>query len=210
MVAIDEESLSQLGRWPWSRRLHAALIDKLKNDGARVIGMDLIFSEPEAIDQPADALLAESIRQAGNVVLPVLIESSRNNGQMLEKLPLPELSQNALGLGRVHVELDEDGIARSVFLWEGLGTPTWPTFAQAVLSAAEIDVPGLAITPPSVYEVQPFVLVRRDQRKVDFLGPPGQVPSLSYVQVLTGNFLPDCSKTKLSWSVQQLRAWGIC
>ena len=30
IVAIDEESLSKLGRWPWSRSHHAHLIDRLK------------------------------------------------------------------------------------------------------------------------------------------------------------------------------------
>jgi CHASE2 domain-containing sensor protein/anti-sigma regulatory factor (Ser/Thr protein kinase) len=188
IVAIDEDSLAKLGRWPWSRRLHATLIDRLKRDGARVIALDLIFAEPDTADQPADAELATAIARAGNVVLPVLLESSRINGQVLETLPLPQLLEPAAGLGRVHAELDADGIARSVFLWEGVGTPAWPHFAQAVLAAAHELPPGLRVLPPTVANAQPFALVRREQRRIRFMGPPGQVPSLSYVQVLTGEF----------------------
>ncbi len=197
IVAIDEDSLSKLGRWPWSRRLHAALIDRLAQDGARAIGLDLIFSEPYTADPPADALLAESIRKAGHVVLPVLLESARVNGQVLETLPLPQLIEAAAGLGRVHVELDEDGIARGIYLWEGVGAPAWPHFAQAVLQVAGQKPPGLQTAPPQVAENYPFALVRHDPRRIVFLGPPGHVRSLSYAQVLTGDFPAGLFKDKI-------------
>lgn len=197
IVAIDENSLSKLGRWPWSRRLHASLIDRLKADGARVIGLDLVIAEPDTADQPADAELAESIRRAGNVVLPVLLESSRVNGQLLETLPLPQLLEHVAALGRVHVELDQDGIARSIYLWEGVGTPAWPHFAQAVLSTAGQLPASISHMPPVVTDAMPFALVRQSQRRISFLGPPGHIRSLSYVQVLTGEFAPGTFRNKI-------------
>ena len=45
IVAIDDASLAELGRWPWSRRVHAQLLNQLKLHGARVIGMDIVFAE---------------------------------------------------------------------------------------------------------------------------------------------------------------------
>lgn len=197
LVAIDESSLSQLGRWPWSRRLHAALIDRLKADGAKVIALDIVFAEPDTADQPADALLAEAIGRAGNVVLPVLLESSRANGQLLETLPLPQLLEQAAGLGRVHAELDADGIARSVFLWEGVGTAAWPHFGQSVLGVAGIRPPGLSFAPPASAAPQPFALVRNTPRRVGFLGPPGHVKSVSYAQALTGAFAPGTFRDRI-------------
>ncbi len=197
IVAIDEDSLSKLGRWPWSRRLHATLVDRLHADGARVIGLDLVFSEPDTADQPADALLAEAVGRAGNVVLPVLLENNRVNGQVLETLPLPLLVEQAAGLGRVHVELDLDGIGRSLFLWEGVGAPVWPHFAQAVLDAAGLLPPSLSRTPPTSAEESPFALVRQGQRRFAFLGPPGHVRSVSYAQVLTGDFAPGSFRDRI-------------
>lgn len=47
IVAIDEKSLSELGRWPWPRTVMARLLEQLKAYGARVVGLDVIFSEPD-------------------------------------------------------------------------------------------------------------------------------------------------------------------
>jgi len=197
IVAIDEDSLFQLGRWPWSRRLHATLVDRLKADGARVIGLDLVIAEPDTADQPADAELAKAIERAGNVVLPVLLESSRVNGQLLETLPLPQLLEPAAALGRVHVELDEDGIARSIFLWEGVGAPAWPHFSQAVLNTAGLLPASYSAVPPTTSDAMPFALMRDGPRRIRFLGPPGHVQTLSYAQVLTGEFAPGTFRNKI-------------
>ncbi|HLZ18234.1 MAG TPA: CHASE2 domain-containing protein, partial [Smithellaceae bacterium] len=43
IAAIDEKSVAELGRWPWPRTLIARLIDRLKADGAKAIGFDIIF-----------------------------------------------------------------------------------------------------------------------------------------------------------------------
>ena len=47
IVTIDEKSLSELGRWPWPRTTIARLIDKLKANGAKVVGFDIVFAEPD-------------------------------------------------------------------------------------------------------------------------------------------------------------------
>ena len=48
IIAIDDESLNDLGRWPWPRSTHARLINKLNLEAPRAIGLDIIFSEPDA------------------------------------------------------------------------------------------------------------------------------------------------------------------
>src|SRR4029450_5733522 len=53
MVVIDEKSLEIEGRWPWPRSKIAALIDAISRDGAKVIGFDVIFSEPDENSQMA-------------------------------------------------------------------------------------------------------------------------------------------------------------
>src|SRR5262249_35769633 len=47
LVVIDDQSIAELGRWPWSRSYFAAIVRQLQAAGARVIAFDLLFSEPE-------------------------------------------------------------------------------------------------------------------------------------------------------------------
>jgi adenylate cyclase len=47
MAVIDEKSLDTEGRWPWPRSKIAKLIDLLSRDGAKVVGFDITFIEPD-------------------------------------------------------------------------------------------------------------------------------------------------------------------
>lgn len=47
IAAIDEKSLTELGRWPWSRATIAKLVDALTESGAKAIGFDVVFAEPD-------------------------------------------------------------------------------------------------------------------------------------------------------------------
>ena len=48
IVAIDDESIQKLGRWPWPRNVLAEVVDKLSAAKARVIGLQMFLSEPQA------------------------------------------------------------------------------------------------------------------------------------------------------------------
>ena len=199
IVAIDEESLLQLGRWPWSRKIHADLVKRVNQAGAKVIGLDIVFSEPESKD--ADAALAAAITQAKNVVLPVLIEETRANGQFVETLPLPELMQGAADLGRTHVALDEDGIARSIYLYEGVGAPVWQHFSQAILNVAQQQATknNFTLNQPLGHKktANIFSLVRENQQRISFIGPAGHFSTISYAQVYQGKFPQDLFNNKI-------------
>ena len=47
LAVLDEKSLNREGRWPWPRSKIARVIDYLSNDGAKVIGFDIGFLEPD-------------------------------------------------------------------------------------------------------------------------------------------------------------------
>ncbi|HKJ71573.1 MAG TPA: CHASE2 domain-containing protein, partial [Gammaproteobacteria bacterium] len=47
IVDIDERSLQAEGQWPWPRAKVAALVHRLFDRGAVVVGMDMVFAEPE-------------------------------------------------------------------------------------------------------------------------------------------------------------------
>ncbi|MCX5858313.1 MAG: adenylate/guanylate cyclase domain-containing protein [Proteobacteria bacterium] len=47
IVAVDEKSVGELGRWPWPRARIAELVNQLNASGARVVAFDIIFAEPQ-------------------------------------------------------------------------------------------------------------------------------------------------------------------
>jgi adenylate cyclase len=55
IVDIDEDSLKEIGQWPWPRTVLADLVDKLNANGAAAIGFDMVFPEPDRMS-PANSL----------------------------------------------------------------------------------------------------------------------------------------------------------
>lgn len=108
MVLIDDESLRQYGRWPWSRELLSRLIDNLAQAGAGVIGLDVLLSEPQS--PGADTTLQKSLQAAGRVVLVGKIGAFPEGPHWIE--PLPEFSKAAVAVGHAHAVLDEDSVCR--------------------------------------------------------------------------------------------------
>lgn len=47
IVEIDSPSLELIGRWPWHRDIQALLVHRLYELGAKVVGLDIIYSEPD-------------------------------------------------------------------------------------------------------------------------------------------------------------------
>lgn len=47
IIAIDDESIKNMGRWPWPRDVHAQMHEMLTAGGAKVIGQTVMFSEPQ-------------------------------------------------------------------------------------------------------------------------------------------------------------------
>ena len=59
VIAVDDRSITSIGRWPWRRALHAQLVDVVTAQNPKAIGLDILFSEPD-LDYPLDdALLAQ-------------------------------------------------------------------------------------------------------------------------------------------------------
>ncbi len=46
VTAIDDQSIANIGRWPWSRDIQAHMIGKLRQGGAKVAGCASFFFEP--------------------------------------------------------------------------------------------------------------------------------------------------------------------
>ncbi|HJY50074.1 MAG TPA: CHASE2 domain-containing protein, partial [Stellaceae bacterium] len=52
VVDIDEKSLAQYGQWPWPRTLVAKLVRRIAEGHPRVLGIDILFAEPDRLSPP--------------------------------------------------------------------------------------------------------------------------------------------------------------
>jgi adenylate cyclase len=59
IVDIDEDSLKEIGQWPWPRTTVADLVTKITELGALAVGFDIIFAEP---DRMSPAIAEQSFR----------------------------------------------------------------------------------------------------------------------------------------------------
>ncbi|WP_139165640.1 CHASE2 domain-containing protein, partial [Chromobacterium amazonense] len=181
VIAVDEKSLSELGRWPWPRAFHAQLLDKL--GGARAIGFDIAIAEPSRDHPEADGYLANAIRRNGKVVGPVFPEL--RSGQLLETRPLPVIVGAMAGLGHTDYERDEDGAIRRVYLRAGLGAPRYPSFAAAIRDVASGQRGAI---PPAQPPRPGQAWLRRDLVMVPFSSGAQPFHLISYSDAL--NRLP--------------------
>ena len=58
IVDIDEKSLNEIGQWPWPRTVLAELFKKCAESGMLVLGLDILFAEP---DRTSPELIAKNI-----------------------------------------------------------------------------------------------------------------------------------------------------
>ncbi len=195
IVAVDKQSLDSMGRWPWSREVHARLIEQLTLAGAKAIVFDILISEALRDDPEADIHLIQAVAASDRVFMPVILEQQRLGGMLMETMPLPDLANVATGLGHVHMDLDADGVARGVYLYEGLGEAYWPHLMlslQQWLDPASRSAQPLASQSPNVH-----LISRRDHRLIPFAGPPGSYHRYSYSQVLEGVYKPDLFRGRI-------------
>jgi len=93
IIAIDEQSLNNLGRWPWPREKQAQLLQKLAEGHAKVVGHTVLFTEPQ-IDGGLDYI---------NKIGAILSNSSLKRSNPAEYAQLEALLQDAL----LHLDNDQ-------------------------------------------------------------------------------------------------------
>lgn len=170
IVAIDELSLAEIKRqWPWPRSLHAQLIRQLSQAGAKVIGLDILFSEPSEPEE--DLALEQAMREAGNVVLVSAIGVVNDPLFRLTTRidPLPSLAKVA-EVGSPIITVDPDGVVRR----SRLLSPGLASFA--------LQVVGKYLSAPerNILSKQDF----SQELLMDYRGPPRTISTVSYYQAL--------------------------
>jgi adenylate cyclase len=159
IVDINDESLRQLGAWPWPRARVADLVEILLTDyGARAVGLDIVFPETSE-DVAGDARLTMLARYAPLTLaqafdftprVPRLAQGALAKPSVsIKNAPAPEafgyianhgeLGQAARCAGNIGYVPDLDGILRHTPLYTAYQGKIYPQFALALIQCAPRD-----------------------------------------------------------------------
>jgi adenylate cyclase len=208
IVAIDDKSLDQLGRFSsWPRAYHAQLINTLAENEARVIVFDILFSEPS----PDDDELLTAMQQAGNVILPLAGASEPNQSAITEEAgslggvikPLKPFEESALAVGHANMIPDEDGIVRRLPLLIPGSEPAEP--ALALTAAAEyLRRPQIIEAPVEdnhfYFAGRLIPLDNTSSMLINYqsvTAAPTNFQTVSYADVLRNDVSPDTFRNKI-------------
>jgi len=185
VVGVDDVTFSETGlQWPFPRSVEAKVIDRLAAAGAKVIAEDIQYTEPTTPMPRCGALCVRLAAEEDQALAESVYNADRKNAKVV--LSTTEVandgSTNILG-GHVRVLgaraangsyiPDVDGVIRR-FRYQIDGLETFPFVAAERALGHPIDPRALP-----------------DQRVwIDFLGPRGAIPFLSFSRVLTGKFDP--------------------
>jgi CHASE2 domain-containing sensor protein/signal transduction histidine kinase len=185
IVAIDDASVAAIGRWPWRRAVHTTLLERLAAARPRAVMLDLVLSEADP-DPQQDVLLAQALRAAAPVVVPVGWYTAAGQGPRLLE-PVGPL-RDAAAAAQADTEADSDGILRHTFLRAGLGQADLPHAALALLQAGGEALPAdpPVERAPARRSGSTKAWVRDARMAIRYQGPAGSLPRVSYVDVLSG------------------------
>ncbi len=139
LVTIDDQTFASLpGRWPYPRSYFARAILNLADAGARLIVVDVEFTEDDRVDPRRDKVLAAAVLHAGNVVLAgKWVREVARGGTETTYLakPIAPLLNTGSRWGLVNVLEDSDGFVRRYLVSLPVGDKVYHPMAVEALLA---------------------------------------------------------------------------
>ena len=187
IIAIDEDSLAKLGKWPWDRNRHAELFNVVSTANPKAVAFDILLSENG--DEETDRALATSMANTENLILPVHFVVPGQNGAPFDaKEPIPAFANIAAALGHVALAFDSDGAVRRTnlcFGGEGQDQP-WPHLVEQVYRTVHGEHSAAYDRGEECNEPLLFRYAER-----------GSFSTISYVSVISGEVPPAFFKDRI-------------
>lgn len=195
IIAIDDKSIAELGRFPWSRSQYVRLIERLSEVGAKALLIDAFFPERESV--AVDHSFAEAIRKAGNVDLAMVFDFDADLNVVGSTRTLPDIERAAAGVGHINLLPEDDGVnRRNRLLIETEGKPV-PSLglrgAMAALGEKEF-VPGqfgIGLGDRNIPVDGNYSMW------VNYTGKSGNYPRYSFVDIVSGRIAPELLRGKV-------------
>ena len=151
VVAIDDRSLREIGRWPWPRSRHAQITNELTKAGAEEIFFD--FSLVGRTEPREDALLSKAFEDSARVTIPVSAKIATSWAKDPDLLPPPIFAEHT-ELGAISVRYNYQNAVWWLDYSRNVGGREIPTYAaklaDAGIKSGEAFIPDYSIDPTTV------------------------------------------------------------
>src|SRR3984893_5481664 len=166
IVAIDEASVTRLGRFPWRRVLTAQLLDQLSKARPKAVALDVLFTEQA--NSADDSALAAAVASAGNVVAAAQLART-GSGNVVWLRPLPAIERASAGIGHAHVSTEVDGVAGSFLVRQAddLGQAEWAMALETVCVGEGANGQSIQELPGAVMSGGRTFPVRSETRAIE-------------------------------------------
>ena len=190
IIAIDDKSIEELGRFPWSREVYAPMLDALKSAGTKAVLFDAFY--PEVQNKKADRSFADAIKRSGIVTLATAFNLAPDWNITKQTISIPLFTEAAKNTAHINFLPDEDGVNR----WNLLVIPhnDYPYLSLGVVGAMEAmdltleDLGGDATGTTLGERTIPMDWLGR--MLINYTGPPGIYETFSFADVAAGR-IPD-------------------
>lgn len=202
IVAIDDATVSQAGRYPLSRMDLSRIVSAIARLRPKVIAIDLLLIESGTED--GDEALAKSLAQSPTVIAAAAIFPTASQAVVAENdegplarlpraekflLPLKKFADYAQ-IGMVNVTADRTGTPRSIPLLFRTGEETEISLPLRV--AALADREDITIEPSRLMLGQRSIPIDVDHAlPITYYGPRGAIRTISAGSVLAGETARD-------------------
>ncbi len=184
IIAINDKSIAELGRFPWSRSTFTRLVNEVHKAGAKALLMDVFFPEEES--PQVDRAFAAALKRAGNVSLATAFDFAPDGRVTGVTGNIPVLKDASFAESHINFLPDNDGVNRRTMLLlshEGRAIPSLGLqgamaglgVKRAFQNSFSVQV-GERSIPTDYYNTM----------LINFLGPPGAFPMYSFVDVMKG------------------------
>lgn len=188
IITIDDKSIRELGRFPWSRMQYVHLLDRLSAAGVKTVLFDAFFPETETAT--IDRAFAAAIKRAGNVVLAVTFDFDKQGNIAGSTRSLPPIERAAAGIGHINMLPEDDGVNRRNRLLieaDGKQIPSLGLVgAMAALGEKEFASGSYAIKLGE----RSIPVAGDNEMWVNYTGKPGNYPRYSFTDIVHGRVDP--------------------
>ena len=189
IVEIDHFSLSFLDTWPWPRSYYTKLLSVLKNHGAKIVGLDIIFDAKSSLGHQEDLAFSEGLKSFEDVILASKRYEEVTGGFSLVSWSIPiSILRDVSDYGFVNQVSDIDGkIRKSWLFFEDKDSYRFSFDMKLYAKSLALNINDVEpdfVSNTILFESDTISFFNNVQYYINYIGEPGSFTTIPFFEVI--------------------------